>query len=89
MRRFLLTANPLFCDITCMGNTKTFTDADLLAMLRKRTEGRTQLDVAISLGFTAQFINDVLKERRPITRTLAETLGFVKLENRYRKQAAK
>lgn len=64
---------------------KTYTDAELLSILRKRTYALTQKQVSAEIGFTPQFINDVLAERRPITEKLAAALGFTKLATRYRK----
>ncbi len=38
--------------------------------------GRTQAAAAKELGFTPQFINDVLNGRRGMTDNLADSLGF-------------
>ena len=67
---------------------KTYTDSDLLAVLKSKVDYLSQKEVAIALGFTPQFINDVLAERRPITEKLAAALGFTKLQTRYRKTEA-
>ena len=67
---------------------KTYSDAELLSILRKRTDTLTQKQVSAEIGFTPQFVNDVLAERRPITEKLAAALGFTKLQTRYRKTGA-
>ena len=67
---------------------KKYTDSDLLAILKSRVGYLTQKEVAVALGFTPQFVNDVLAERRPITEKLAAALGFTKLQTRYRKTEA-
>ena len=38
--------------------------------------GTTQKSVSIKLGFSPQFINDVVGGRRSVTDALAESLGF-------------
>ena len=68
---------------------KTYTDTDLIGVLRKRVDALSQKEVSREIGFTAQFVNDVLAGRRVMTVKLATALGFIKLDNRYtRKQGA-
>ena len=68
---------------------KKYTDSDLLAILKSKVGYLTQKEVAVALGFTPQFINDVLAERRPITNKLADTLGFTRMETLYTRKAAR
>lgn len=62
---------------------KTYTDLDLLGILHTRIAGCSQKQIAGDLGFTPQFINDVVAGRRMITPKLAAALGYTKLQNRY------
>lgn len=65
---------------------KKYTQADVLGFLKGRTVTATQAGLARELGFTPQFISDVLAGRRVITRKLAEALGFRKLPDAYVKE---
>ena len=62
---------------------RTYTDTDLIGVLRKRVDALSQKEVSREIGFTAQFVNDVLAGRRVMTVKLATALGFIKLDNRY------
>lgn len=58
---------------------KKYTEGDVLNSLRERISpprGTTQKEVARKLGFSPQFLNDVLNQRREITERLADSLGF-------------
>jgi plasmid maintenance system antidote protein VapI len=55
---------------------KTYSADEILNLLRLRVENRTQKEVAATLGFTPQFLNDVLAGRRDLTDNLALALGF-------------
>jgi plasmid maintenance system antidote protein VapI len=58
---------------------KTYTEGEVLKYLRERLDGprgQTQAAIARELGFSAQFLNDVIGEKRPVTKQLAEALGF-------------
>jgi plasmid maintenance system antidote protein VapI len=59
---------------------------EVLKSLRERMNGRqgtTQKEIADKLGFSPQFINDVLGGRREVTDTLASSLGFRKVPDRW------
>jgi len=63
-----------------------YTKGEVLKALRERMDGKrgtTQKAVAERLGFSAQFINDVLGGRRDVTDALASSLGFHKLPDRW------
>ena len=63
-----------------------YTKGEVLKTLRDRmdgTRGTTQKEVAAKLGFSPQFINDVLAGRRDVTDALAESLGFHKMPERW------
>jgi plasmid maintenance system antidote protein VapI len=66
---------------------KHYTEGEVLKHLREQAErpDLTQAALAKKLGFSAQFINDVLGGRRALTRDLAESLGFRKNEYYLRK----
>ena len=55
------------------------TEASVMADLRERVKqfGR-QKKVAELLGFTPQYLCDVLKEKRPISPNLAEAMGYMR-----------
>ena len=55
------------------------TEASVMADLRERVKqfGR-QKKVAELLGFTPQYLCDVLKEKRPISPNLAEDMGYMR-----------
>lgn len=55
-----------------------FSEDDLVERLRELADKETQRAVAKRFGFSAQFINDVLNRRRPMTESLADLLGFVR-----------
>lgn len=52
------------------------TEADIRAELQLRCNRSTQRKVAKELGYSFQFINDVLMGRRGITSELAAQLGY-------------
>ena len=55
---------------------KLFTTDDVLAELRKRVAANGQKWVAVDLGLSSQFINDVLRGRREMSKSLAMALGY-------------
>jgi plasmid maintenance system antidote protein VapI len=67
---------------------KKYTEGELLKMLRERVDRResTQAALAAQLGFTPQYLADVLGGRRPITRNLAGSLGFRELDRAFVKK---
>jgi plasmid maintenance system antidote protein VapI len=63
-----------------------YTSGEVLKALREKMDGprgKTQLQIARELGFSPQYINDVLADRRRLTPELASTLGFNKEPDRY------
>jgi len=70
----LVDTNPLIRYIACM---RHYTEGEVLKELRERIDAeKQQAVVARQLGFTPQFLNDVVGGRRPITERLANSLGF-------------
>ena len=66
-----------------------YTKGEVLKALREKIDGRqgvTQKEIAANLGFSPQFINDVLSGRREVTNALASSLGFHKLPERWIKK---
>jgi plasmid maintenance system antidote protein VapI len=58
---------------------RTYTKGEIRKFLREQTtppRGETQKQAAKALGFSPQFINDVLGNRRGLTDALADSLGF-------------
>lgn len=55
---------------------KRFTESEMLGTLRHVCELSTAKKVANDLGFTPQFICDVLAERRRFSEKLASALGY-------------
>ena len=58
---------------------KKYTEGEVSKSLRDRLSpphGTTQKEVAQELGFSPQFLNDVLSGRRDLTERLANSLGF-------------
>lgn len=53
-----------------------FTVSDVLEELRKAVKSKTQKSVSVQLGFTPQFINDVVRGRREVSAELAKSLGY-------------
>lgn len=51
--------------------------------LELRVEGETQVKLAQSLGISPQYLCDVRRGRRPVTKELAEKLGFEELPRRF------
>jgi len=60
---------------------KTLTKEQLLAKLRAAVnEAGSQAKLAKVLGVNPQYLNDVLMERRDISKTFAEKIGYMRLE---------
>jgi len=58
---------------------RTYTEGEVLKALREHLDGprgKTQAALARELGFSAQYLNDVIGEKRPVTKQLAEALGY-------------
>jgi plasmid maintenance system antidote protein VapI len=58
---------------------RTYTEGEIRKFLLEQTtppRGKTQAAAAKELGFSPQFINDVLGNRRGLTDALADSLGF-------------
>lgn len=58
---------------------RQYTETEILQELRKLLtppRGTTQAAVAKELGFSPQFLSRVLAEQQPITKQLAQALGF-------------
>lgn len=56
---------------------RTYTEGEIVKILRERLErARTQKALSVELGFSPQFVNDVLANRRKLTKELASALGF-------------
>jgi predicted transcriptional regulator len=63
-----------------MSRTKRKSESQLLSELKAATGHRGGLtDVAARLGFTIQFLSDVVNERRPVSERLAESMGYRKV----------
>lgn len=63
-----------------------YTPGEVLKVLREKVDaraGETQKAVASKLGFSPQFLNDVLAGKRPLTESLASSLGFHRVPERY------
>jgi hypothetical protein len=50
--------------------------SDILKLIRKRLDGRTQSDLANELGISEQHLSDILHNRRAPGDRAVETLGF-------------
>jgi len=57
-----------------------YTEGEVLNRLRVLASREPQTAIARKLGFTPQFINDVLGGRRALTEALAQSLGFRRYE---------
>lgn len=67
---------------------KTYTDGEVIQRLRERLDrGTTQAQLARDLGFSPQFLNDVLSNRRKLTGELASALGFNEEPRRFTRKA--
>lgn len=67
---------------------KTFTQDDVLAVIRVRTEATSIRAVARELGLSAAYLSDILLGRRAVSETVAEAFGFqreIVTEIRFRK----
>ena len=67
---------------------KTYTDGEVIQRLRERLDrSTTQAQLARDLGFSPQFLNDVLSNRRKLTEELASALGFHEAPRRFTRKA--
>jgi hypothetical protein len=56
------------------------TEAELLDELKRSVDRKRGLtNTAEELGFTIQFISDVIHERRPVSMNLAERMGYKRI----------
>jgi plasmid maintenance system antidote protein VapI len=56
-----------------------YTEGEIIKALRDKftpRQGQTQTQVAATLGFSTSYIQAVLAGARPLTRQMAEVLGF-------------
>jgi hypothetical protein len=60
-----------------------YSDIALLADLKRRVRKSSQKEVSDELGFSPQFVNDVLSGRRPLTPALALAMGYSRLPTVY------
>ena len=63
----------------------SYSDGDLIEELKRRVKKSSQKQVSMDLGFSPQFVNDVLLGRRPMTAALALAMGYSKVPNVYMK----
>jgi plasmid maintenance system antidote protein VapI len=67
---------------------KTYTEAQVVEMLRSRiTYAVTQVDLARELGINRPTLSEILNGKRRPTKQVAASLGFVRVENLYRRNA--
>jgi plasmid maintenance system antidote protein VapI len=64
-----------------------YTDGEILKALRERIDAKSQKEVAVALGFSPQFLNDVLGNRRNLTSQLASALGFHECPRRFTRKS--
>lgn len=62
---------------------KNYTADEVMEVLRKEAKKLGQKQAAASLGFSPQFICDVLKGKRKLTAKLSLALGFIDIGKRY------
>jgi plasmid maintenance system antidote protein VapI len=62
---------------------KTYSTAHLVGILETKVKSKSQRKVAGDVGFSPQFVNDVMNGRRPVTEGLATRLGFRKVPDRW------
>jgi transcriptional regulator with XRE-family HTH domain len=62
-----------------------FTADVLVAQLAEKIAKSTQKDVAQELGISQQYVNDVLKRRRPPGPSVSKKLGYERVPNLYRR----
>jgi len=62
-----------------MSKTIYFTYEELLSYLKDRCKASTQTQVAIELDISQQYLGDVLRGNRSISKQLALKLGFEKI----------
>lgn len=59
-----------------MGKNKQFSEGDLYDALRAKIDTLGQAAAAKELGFTPQFLNDVMNGRRTLSERLVTALGY-------------
>jgi plasmid maintenance system antidote protein VapI len=64
-----------------------YTEGEIVKALRERIDATNQKSVAVELGFSPQFINDMLGNRRKLTSELASALGFRECPRRFTKKS--
>ena len=61
-----------------------YTEGELLKILREKLQKRgDQAAIADRLGFSRQFLNDVVHGRRPVTDELAHSMGYHPVPRRF------
>ncbi len=63
-----------------------YTEGEILKALRERIDASNQKTVAVEIGFSPQYINDVIGNRRNVTDQLASSLGFRECPRRFTKK---
>jgi transcriptional regulator with XRE-family HTH domain len=64
-----------------------YTAGEVMKFLRERTQGRgAQKECAAELGVSAQYLSDVLADKRRLTPELASAIGFIKQPDRYKRK---
>ncbi len=61
----------------------SYSDKDLIEELKRRVRKSSQRKVSAAIGFSPQFVNDVLAGRRPLTAGMALAMGYSKVPNVY------
>ncbi len=64
-----------------------YTSDEVLLKLWQAVNASSQRQVATDTGFAPQYINDVLRGRRELSKGLAFKLGYKRMEDRYRRIA--
>ena len=64
-----------------------YTEGEVRKILKEQLQRRgDQKKLAASLGFSPQFLNDVVNGRRKVTAELAESMGYHKLPSQFVKR---
>lgn len=58
---------------------KFVTEDEVLAILKAKAKGVTLKQLSAKLGFSYQYLSEVLKEDKPVTSGLARALGFTRV----------
>ena len=55
---------------------KTFSDQQVIVWLKRKVRATSATKVAANIGVSAGYLSDVLKNRRRLTETIADGIGF-------------